>query len=183
MKQKLFSIPIVAIFIVTLFAGLVYAAVQQNYRMNANDPQIQLAEDLSITLANGEPAPTLGINDPKVDLVHSLAIFFSVFDETGKLIVSSADLNGNAPVPPQGVFDSARKNEQNRFTWQPEKDIRIATVIVHYKTEKASGFILVGRSLREVEKREDTLTKQVAAAWLASILLIGVTMFYERKKK
>jgi hypothetical protein len=36
---------------VTMLSGLVYIAVQQNMRIGANDPQIQLAEDAARALA------------------------------------------------------------------------------------------------------------------------------------
>ena len=35
-----------AIAIITIIMGLIYASVQQTYRSNADDPQIQIAHDL-----------------------------------------------------------------------------------------------------------------------------------------
>ena len=43
----------------TLCCGLVYGAVQQDLRMGANDPQLQLAEDAARALDAGAPAATL----------------------------------------------------------------------------------------------------------------------------
>ena len=44
--------------IIVIFSGLVYAIVQQNYRQSANDPQIQIAEDLATAISQGQPSPT-----------------------------------------------------------------------------------------------------------------------------
>ena len=44
----------------------------------------------------------------------------------------------------------ARRGE-DRLTWQPEPGVRSATVVVHYQGAQA-GFVMAGRSLREVGK-------------------------------
>ena len=36
--------------IITLLSGIIYIVVQQNYRMNANDPQFQMIEDAANAL-------------------------------------------------------------------------------------------------------------------------------------
>ena len=40
--------------VVTIFAGFIYAAVQQTYRNTANDPQLQIARDMSEQLTDGK---------------------------------------------------------------------------------------------------------------------------------
>jgi hypothetical protein len=44
-------LPIVVV--ITALSGLVYVAVQQALRQDANDPQIQMAQDAAETLARG----------------------------------------------------------------------------------------------------------------------------------
>lgn len=59
-----------------------------------------------------------------------------------------------------------------------EPGVRSAAVVVSVSGGQG-GFVLAGRSLREVEKRVDQLTQQVGAAWLASMLvtLVLVLLF------
>jgi hypothetical protein len=161
--------------IATFMSGLVYVAVQQNYRQNANDPQIELAEDASAILATGQPPEIFGSN-ASVDMSKSLVPFIIVYDKTGKVLNGTASLKGTIPVPPMGVFENADTSGQNRLTWEPEEGIRIATVIAPYKAgTTTSGYVLAGRSLREVEKRTSTLMLYVFVAWaiaLASTFII-----------
>ena len=66
-------------------------------------------------------------------------------------------------------------NGEDRVTWQPQGNVRIALVVTKV-TGVQSGFIAAGRSLREVEKREDQLTKEVLGAWLIAVVLAGGMM-------
>ena len=151
----------------TLLAGLAYLAVQQAIRLGANDPQVQIAEDTAAALADGTAATAL-VGERKVDLSASLAGFVIVFDEAGRPLAGSAELDGRLPLPPPGVFDQARRAGQNRFTWQPGPGVRTAAVLVHHAGAR-SGFVLAGRSLREAEARIDTVTLLVGVLWLATL--------------
>ena len=93
---------------ITLICGLIYVTVQQNYRRAANDPQIQMAEDLKEDLNSGKKIEE-GIPAKNVDLNKSLAPFVIVFDEDLHPLASSASLDGKIPTPPKGVFDYVRK--------------------------------------------------------------------------
>lgn len=159
--------------VITIFCGLVYAAVQQDIRQSANDPQIQMAEDAATKLSQGRD-PFLLIPNDKVEISNSLAPYLMVFGEGRVAMVSQASLNDQTPNLPPGVFDFAKRFGENRFTWQPRPDVRGAVVLVHYQGIN-SGFVLAGRSLREVEKREEELFIEVAAAWLVAIFATLVT--------
>jgi hypothetical protein len=104
----------------------------------------------------------------KVDLARSLAPYLIVFDEAGQPLASSAELDGQVPPLPTGVLDRARAVGEHRVTWQPRPDVRSAAVIVHHAGPRP-GFVLVGRSLREVERRVDGLTLMVGLAWAATL--------------
>ncbi len=161
---------------VTFAAGLVYATVQQNFRSSANDPQIQVAEDLSAQLAQGGNPQPLNFA-PKIDMAKSLATYVIVFDDQSAPIAGTVTLNGKIPVPPKGVFDFARKNGEDRLTWQPQPDVRNAIILRHF-SGAASGFVLAGRSIREVEKREQWLSIMTLIAWIVMLLgtLVAVLM-------
>ncbi len=155
----------------TILAGLVYAALQQTLRMGANDPQIQMAEDTAAAVGAGTDARGL-VPSPTVDVAHSLAPFLIVFDRDGRVVASSAALDGATPPLPAGVLDATRQRGENRLTWQPRPGVRIASVVTAVNGG-ADGYVLAGRSLREVESRIDQLGLLVTLAWLA---LVGATL-------
>lgn len=174
MKEKLtlFSPLITAWFMiviaVTCLCGLIYLTVQQSYRISANDPQVQMAEDTASSLERGQEL--VSFVERKIDIAQSLAPFLIVYDANGSVITSSALLDGNTPQLPSGVFDSVNTNGEDRFTWQPKEGVRIAAVVTKYKGIR-SGYILAGRSLREVENREDRLLWQVVLALVATLIV------------
>jgi hypothetical protein len=153
--------------------GLAYLAVQQDLRMGANDPQIQMAEDAANAL-NGSASVNSILPSTKVELATSLAPFLIVFDDSGKVIGSSATLHGAVPVYPMGVLEYTRLKGEDRVTWQPEAGIRMATVVVRFD----QGFVLAGRSLREAEIRATNLEKICGLAmlviWAATFFVVAV---------
>jgi hypothetical protein len=154
----------------TLCCGLVYIAIQQDLRSGGNDPQLQLAEDAAQSLDAGA-APLDVAGGPKVDVAQSLAPFVVVFDPSGHVLATDGRLDGQDPIPPTGVLDAARAHSPNVVTWQPRPGVRVATVTVPWQ----GGTVLAGRSLREVERREDQALLLVAAAWLAMIATLAAT--------
>jgi hypothetical protein len=155
--------------IVTGLSGLLYAAVQQDLRQSANDPQIQMAEDTAAKLADGQQVQNV-VPAEKVDIANSLAPYIIVFDATGKPIASSVQLDGQTPTIPSGVFDYVRQNGEDRITWQPQSGVRSAIVVTQFKGPNP-GFILAGRSLREVEIREDNIMHLIFLGWIAILLV------------
>lgn len=161
-----------------VIVGFCYVAVQQNFRMSANDPQIALAEDAAIRLGVGaNPKDVLPPNN--FVFGQSLSPFMIIFDDTGKLLTSSGPLTGTEPFLPTGVFEYAKIYGENRFTWQPESNIRQAAVLVYYDyTGKKPGFVLVSRSLKETENRIDNLGKMallvLSALFILNILALAI---------
>lgn len=154
---------------VTVLSGLVYVAVQQSYRQNADDPQVQMVEDAAAQLQAGmQPQEVVGTG--KVDMLRSLAPFLIVYDESGQVLAASVQLNGQTPQVPDGLFLSVTPGREHRVTWQPQPGVRSAAVLAHYGGSK-SGFVLAGRSLREVEDRVDRLTQAVLLACLAALVV------------
>ncbi|HLC44577.1 MAG: hypothetical protein A2722_00865 [Candidatus Doudnabacteria bacterium RIFCSPHIGHO2_01_FULL_50_11] len=94
----------------------------------------------------------------------------TIYDDSGVPIASSGHLDGALPRLPQGVLDYARAHGENRVTWQPLTGVRVAAVVTRYSGQ-ASGFVLAGRSLREVEAREGQLAMFSLAAWAGSLVL------------
>ncbi|HEV2013769.1 MAG TPA: hypothetical protein VGR77_07805 [Candidatus Dormibacteraeota bacterium] len=153
----------------TLVILLIFATVQQDLRLGANDPQIQMAEDAAAHLDAGA-SPTAVLPSERIDIAHSLAPFVIVFDRQGQPLASSAALRGETPLPPHGVFTSVPNNGRNQVTWQPAPGVRSATIVVAY----AHGYVLAGRSLRVVEERESSLGNSAIVAWLGMFLFTGI---------
>jgi len=162
--------------------GLVYLTVQQSLRMVANDPQIQMAEDAASSLNAGSKIETV-VPSTRVEIAESLAPFMIVFDDSGKILASSAALHGEVPTYPSGVLEYTRQKRQDRVTWQPETGVRMATVAVRYD----HGFVMAGRSLREVEKRETQVEQLCGLAWLvicaAIFIVVGLGEVLWREKR
>ncbi len=156
-------------FAVSVLAALIYGAVQQNYRQSANDPQIQMAEDAAAHLEAGQQ-PQAIVGAAKIDISRSLSPFLIVYDDAAQPVASSATLNGQTPLLPSGVFQNVRQSGEERLSWQPQDGVRSAAVVLHYGGAHP-GFVLAGRSLREVENRESQLTTMVGAAW--AVALVG----------
>ncbi len=163
-----FFVPLAVV--ATLSCGLVYVALQQDLRMGANDPQLQLAEDASRALdAGARPAALIGRT--KVDVAASLAPFVAIYDRAGHVLATDGELDGQDPVPPLGVLDAARADQPNTVTWQPRAGVRIATVAVVWK----DGTVLAGRSLRHVEQEEDSMTALAVVAWVVMLVALAVS--------
>src|SRR4051812_9606841 len=93
---------------ITGLVGLCYGAVQQDLRQSANDPQIQMAEDIATKLTDGQSLQSV-VPAEKVDIAKSLAPYIIIFDGTGKPIASSAQLDGQIPTLPPGIPDNVRQ--------------------------------------------------------------------------
>ncbi len=145
----------VAIVVVVCFS---YVAVQQNYRMSLNDPQIQMAEDGAAALAAGKSPAEIVPRAELFDIGQSLAPFIAVYDKDGTPLEASAKIGNYPPKPPAGVFAYAMHYGEDRVTWQPDANTRIALIVK--RVDGSSGyFVGAGRNMREVEAREDALAK------------------------
>lgn len=156
----------------TVLVALVAAAVQQDLRQSANDPQIQMAEDVAAAIDRGQ-LPSEVVPPSKIDISQSLAPFLIVLTDVGQPIASSATLDGRVPLPPDGVLSYVREKGEDRFTWEPKPGVRSAVVVTRFAgtvNGENGGFVLAGRSLREVEIREAGLSTIVKVALVASIL-------------
>lgn len=164
--------------IISGLIGLNYAAIQQVLRLGADNPQIQMAEDAAAKLASGQQVRDV-VPVEQVDIASSVASYLIVFDASGQPIASSARLNGQIPTLPAGVFDYVRQNSEDRITWSPQPGVRDAIVVTQFKGVH-SGFVVAGRSLREVEKLIDTIGQILLIGWLGMLIvtLLGTTLVF-----
>lgn len=152
--------------VATLVLGASYAMVQQSTRLAADDLPLTTAQVAKQELQGGSNAtdvvPTL-----KSNLQYDTSVFMIVTDNTKHVIASSALLNGQTPLPPNGVFSFTTEHGSDRFTWQPEAGVRLATRVTTYGKSPDDGFIITGQSLKPYEDRISTYTALAFAAWLA----------------
>lgn len=168
-----------------ILCGFVNLAVQQNYRMSANDPQIQVAEDIASAVSSGNATPDQIVSpNPTQDLANTLSSFLIIYTATGTPIGSSVVLDGKIPSMPAGVSDYVNLHGEDRITWQPKPGVREAVVVTKFGGA-TPGFALVGRSLKEIEIRESNLNKisliALGASWILSYLLIVILLMCLKK--
>ena len=168
----------------TLSFGFAYGVGQQVLRGGANDPQVEITEGVSDALAQGQDPEAFSSLAP-VDITKSLSPFVAVYDKDGKAVSGTAQLDGQMPTPPQGVFDAAKAKGENRLTWEPKQGVRVAAVVKSYSAGETSGYVLAGRSLRETEARTQNLLKLTAIAWAVALVitLLVVNLLYGKKEE
>ncbi len=172
-----------AIGLTGIFA-MVAVVPQAIYRESANDPQVQISEDIADILSQGEDPSGLD-QQAKLDISKSLNTFIAVYDKDAKLIASNALLNDKGPEIPEGTVKAA-DNGQQKTTWQPQKGLRFALVITKVSGDKPS-YVVVGRSLREIELRKAELLKVTGIAWAGTLILTFLASWllidFKRKRR
>ena len=158
-------------FLVTFTSSIVYLVTQQTLRLGADGQPLQLATDTALKLEKGQRAD-LAVSTDKVDISKSLSPFVMVFDTNKNLLSTSGVMGSSEPTYPKGVLDFVTQKGEDRVTWQPQTGLRYATVAIKIK----SGYIVAGRSLREIEKLIDEIGKLVLEACLASALFSAIAM-------
>jgi hypothetical protein len=167
--------------IATVLALAIYVIPQQVLRQGANDPQIELAENLAQELKSGSTASEALAADT-IDISHTLSPFLIAYDADGIPLSSQGQLNGKIPAPPKGVFENVRSKGEERLSWEPQPGVRFAAVVIHIPAganDVQEGFVLAGRSLREVEIREKQLGDLAFLNWLVmmGLILVGTVAF------
>lgn len=186
----------------TIIIMLVYGITQQGYRQGANEAQIEFARNAADYLSQGVSPELLMGGLSKTDMTKSLSIFSMIFDQNGKITLSTA-VRGSTLVkhpdsdpylPPAGVFDYVRAHGEDHVTWQTSGGQRYAAVIVPWSVDAAtasktalgtttSGFFLAARSLALVEARIAQLGFICLVGWLVYIIVtvLAVWFFQERR--
>ena len=166
-------LPLAALTVLLTFT--IYAAVQQVERSSANDPQIQMATDAANALNAGAAAQSLVAATP-IDIARSYAPYLVIYGANGQLVATSATVDGQALVPPSGVFSAARSSGIDLITWTPAPGVRSAIAVVPY----AGGYVLAGRSLKLIEDRESDLEALVGAGGAASLVATFIAVIVAR---
>jgi hypothetical protein len=165
----------IALIVITIIFGTIYISGQQSLRIGANIPQIQLAEDTAAALDNGVNPATVA--DKRVDMNKSLAPFVIIYSKSGRTISGDGYLNNKIPTAPIGVLQHSDGKDYSFVTWQPQNNVRIASVTVSSK----NYYVLSGRSLKEVEKQEQMQLQFATLGWLGSVIVVISGLFIGKK--
>lgn len=160
---------------ITLLSFLTFAVTQQVLRQSANNPQIQIAEDFAAELERGQSVQSL-LPAQTVDIARGLSPFVLFFDDDTHAVAASGLLDGRMPILPLGVFDYTRQHGEDRITWAPAPGVRCAVVMTRYGGTQP-GFVVAGRSLREVENLIGRIKRLVLAGWLGSLAVSGIILY------
>jgi hypothetical protein len=153
--------------LLTLTAGLLYVAVQQALRYEANNPQSSMAQDVARDLENNKKPSDL-VNG-YVDMATNMAPFIIIYDKYGKVVAGNGYLNNSIPQVPIGVLAATEGHKINAVTWQPDNKVRIASVSVQGGN---NYYVLGGRSLFDVEAVTHSFTQWLVSLWILSLILI-----------
>lgn len=143
-----------------------YAMVQQSTRLSADDLPLTTAQVTKQELQSGSNPKDI-IPALKTNLRTDSSVFTIITDNSKHVLASSATLDGQTPLPPNGVFSFTTAHGSDRFTWEPQTGVRLATRVIGYGNNPNSGFIITGQSLKQYEDRISTYTYIALAAWLA----------------
>lgn len=113
--------------VITVIMAVMYVVVQ-HYRTMANDPQAQIARDISAKVRQGKSIEHVFQADI-IDTGYSLSPFVALYNTAGTAVKSTGYLHGNMAQPSRGVFGEAMKNGEYRITWQPQHNIRVALIV------------------------------------------------------
>jgi hypothetical protein len=187
MLRDTFARPVLvynALVLAALSTGLalaLYAIPLNILRSGANDPQIQMATDTAVDLSH------LDLRDPvqkgglvpfgaAVDMAQSLRPFLIIYDDQGQVIASGAQLDGRTPTLSKGVLDYVRTHGEDRISWEPiahSHAVRIAAVVERVNGPQP-GFVLAGRSMREVEARIAQVSQMAQLTWFGMLGVIAL---------
>ena len=162
---------------VTCIYGITFLAIQQYIRLSANELPMQYASDIKGRLESGVPISNAIKNIDSSDMQKSLSPFVIIYDNNGIVKNATTTLHGKCPAPPPGVFTIAKQDGENRRTWQPEPGVRNAIVVLPYSINGTEGYVIAGRSLREVEMREHFLFMQIALGLFFTMVATFIAAF------
>jgi len=152
--------------VATLIIGSSYAMVQQSTRLSADDLPLTTAQVAKQELQSGSNPKDI-VPALKTNLRTDSSVFTIITDSSKHVLASSATLDGQTPLPPNGVFSFTNTHGSDHFTWQPQSGVRLATRVIGYGKNPNDGFIITGQSLKQYEDRIATYTYIALAAWLA----------------
>lgn len=151
----------------TLIFGSIYVAGNQILRSLADDPQVEVVEQVANLMKQDIPLEAILGQAEQIDISENNGLFVMIFDKDKKLVGSSAVIGEETPQLPTESFDTANASTGNRFTWKPKEGIRSAVVL---KQIGDKGYAAAGKSLKETDYRTRNMATAIVLAWTLSLL-------------
>ncbi len=152
-----------------------YIMAQQSTRSAANELPLTMAQTIKHEFEAGA-APGDAIPPGESDLADDSIPFAIITDDNQKVLAGSAQLSGKTVLPPDSNFKNAKTSGSNELTWQPKKDVKLATRITYYSKDNSTRFIITGQSLAEPEKRIANFGSLAVIAWLVTIVWVTLAL-------
>jgi hypothetical protein len=168
---------------VVILYGIIYLLAQQDMRRSANEALMQYAAGAMKKMDAGMPVQEAMNEFEPVDIERSLSPYMIVYDSNRKVIAGNGLLHGKVPVPPNGTFAYAAQNGPHRMSWQPGPGTGSAVILYPCVVDGQQGYLLTGRSMREVEQRERTLAMYVATCLAITLIATFIVLSIIRHKK
>jgi len=149
---------------ITLFWVGLFVIMRQTGRLKINRPLVAMIDEAIVKLGKGAEITSV-IPRKNIDMTLDNEEYMIIINERGEVAAGSIRLEGITPIPPKGVLDYAKDRGINRVAWQPKKGIRSAIVVKPYP----HGWILAGRSLKEVETEEKNWMKVLGIFWAGTM--------------
>jgi len=164
----------------SLIVLLIYAAVQQTYRMAATDPQTGLVRDRANDIKYSRTYHFVENSD--VNAQQSFSTFMQLYNKDGQLIYSGGTINGKAPHFSEGVLDNAKQFTAHAITKQPTSTMHLAAVAT-CTTMPDAAFVVVARSLQETENCGIRLITMIILFWAVGCGIIAMHWLVQRNIK
>lgn len=156
------------VLLITVIFGAIFGTGQQVLRGDSDYPQVEVVQQVQGIIEQGVPLDVIVNSEEAINLEESMSLFVMIFDKDKNLVSSSAKIGEQSPTPPSESFDIAKSKGENKFTWQPQDGVRLAAVL---KPVGDKAFVLAGKSLKETDKRVQTLGVFTLIGWAVSIVL------------
>lgn len=164
--------------LITFSSLTLYVTLQQALRLEADDDPSSRAQSTAALLSTGvDPAQ---FAPPHTTDLSTDSSFLLIADQSGRTVISTANIGGKLPTIPQGVYEYTAVHGSHHVTWAPAKSIRLATVVVPYRTPDSAGFVASGVSLTDTERLVAHLGIIIGSGWIGS-MIIASFFFYPRK--
>lgn len=164
---------ITAAILFSLVMVLIYATAQQPYRSEAYEPQ-----DTSFKMEHSRTCCYYLMEG--TDTQQNIGTFIRFYNSNGKLIYSGGTISSKAPNVPKGVLDTAKQHYTNNIAPQPTAQVHLAAVAA-YTGKQDTSYVVVARSLHEVENCESNLIKTVVIFWAMGISTIALHWLIQNK--
>jgi hypothetical protein len=146
-----------------------YVTLQQTIRADADQPQTALVREAIAQLENGID-PEQIISGPNRDLGQTLNSFVVIYGDSYQPVAGDVLFGGKLPNFPSGALGYALVHGENRVTWQPNDNLRIAAVVRSYQYGGRTGYVVAGRNLQEADNQIKRLGLFALAGGIAALV-------------